>query len=115
MECSSQGMKHPAIQHWPVEFTSKKCNKHRNLPQPHRKTRLMYTPWPRKITSLPFHPCCKCDYRSQATGSNLQERNGKPIAQASKNTMKNTLVQYMNTIQAWATSVHHRLAVYMQP
>ena len=48
-------------------------------------------------------------------GRDIQERCCKPITQASKNTTKNTTMQHENTIQAWATFIHNRLAILTQP
>ena len=61
-----------------------------------RSTR--HTPHPRKMPSQLSHQWVKCDYRPQATGSDIQERCSKPITQASKNSIKNTPVKHKNTI-----------------
>ena len=77
-----------------------------------RSTR--HTTWP-KIPSLLFCLWGKCDYRSQAVGSSIQERCHKPVIQASNNNAKNTTIQHMSIIQAWGKGIHCWLAIQKQP
>ena len=95
---------------WPIEFASKSLTSMETYYYYTEQETLGILHGLEKF----HHLWGKCNYRSQTTGSDIQERCCKPITQASQNTTKNTQVQPMNTIQPQAKAIHCRIAIKTQ-